>query len=61
VKFKDADLIGIPLRVTVSVRALKNGAVEVKRQSEPAPKKAELLPLATAAETIVARVREGNA
>ncbi len=26
VKFNDADLIGCPLRVTVSERALKNGA-----------------------------------
>ena len=33
VKFKDADLIGIPLRVTVSPRSLKNGGVELKRRS----------------------------
>ena len=33
VKFKDADLIGIPLRVTVSPRSLKNGGVEMKRRS----------------------------
>ncbi len=30
VKFNDADLIGLPLRVTVSERALKNGGVELK-------------------------------
>jgi len=30
VKFNDADLIGIPLRVTVSERALKNGGFEFK-------------------------------
>ena len=35
VKFKDADLIGIPLRVTVSPRSLKNGGVELKRRSSP--------------------------
>jgi len=36
VKFADADLIGIPWRVTVSARSLKNGGVELKhrRQSE---------------------------
>lgn len=33
VKFNDADLIGLPLRVTVSERALKNGGVELKLRS----------------------------
>ena len=33
VKFNDADLIGIPLRITVSERALKQGGVEFKRRS----------------------------
>ena len=33
VKFKDADLIGIPLRVTVGARGLAQGTVEVKRRS----------------------------
>jgi prolyl-tRNA synthetase len=32
VKFKDADLIGLPLRVTVSKRSLDQGGVEVKRR-----------------------------
>lgn len=30
VKFKDADLIGIPLRVTIGERGLKEGTVEIK-------------------------------
>ena len=30
VKFKDADLIGIPLRVTIGGRGLKEGIVELK-------------------------------
>jgi prolyl-tRNA synthetase len=30
VKFKDADLIGIPLRVTIGGKGLKEGIVEVK-------------------------------
>jgi prolyl-tRNA synthetase len=34
VKFKDADLIGLPVRVTVGPRALARGNVEVKRRSE---------------------------
>ena len=33
VKFKDADLIGLPLRLTVSERSLKNGGVELKPRS----------------------------
>ncbi len=35
VKFNDADLIGLPLRVTVSRRSLENGSVEFKRRGEP--------------------------
>ena len=34
VKFKDADLIGLPVRVTVGPRALARGAVEVKARSD---------------------------
>lgn len=33
VKFNDADLIGLPLRVTVSERAYKNGGLELKLRS----------------------------
>jgi prolyl-tRNA synthetase len=32
VKFTDADLIGLPIRLTVSERALKSGGVELKRR-----------------------------
>ncbi|MCB9431711.1 MAG: proline--tRNA ligase [Ardenticatenaceae bacterium] len=34
VKFKDADLIGLPWRVAVGARGLAEGGVEVKRRSE---------------------------
>ncbi|MCP4418800.1 MAG: proline--tRNA ligase [Chloroflexi bacterium] len=34
VKFKDADLIGVPWRVAVGARGLAEGTVEVKRRSE---------------------------
>lgn len=34
VKFKDADLIGIPLRITLSERSLAEGGVEFKRRTE---------------------------
>ena len=33
IKFKDADLIGIPLRITVGARHLKEGNVELKRRA----------------------------
>jgi prolyl-tRNA synthetase len=38
VKFADADLMGIPWRVTVSDRGLKENCVEVKRRSQPEKK-----------------------
>ncbi len=34
VKFSDADLVGVPWRITVSDRSLKNGGVEIKRRRE---------------------------
>jgi prolyl-tRNA synthetase len=35
-KFKDADLIGIPLRVTIGEKSLARGVVEIKWRTEPA-------------------------
>ena len=35
VKFKDADLIGFPVRVVVGAKGLANGGVEVKRRDQP--------------------------
>ena len=34
VKFKDADLLGIPVRITVGSRGVKTGTVEVKERAE---------------------------
>jgi len=34
VKFKDADLIGIPLRITIGPKSLKQGKVEIKKRWE---------------------------
>ena len=34
VKFKDADLIGFPIRVIVSERMVEEGTVEIKRRHE---------------------------
>ncbi len=51
VKFKDADLIGIPLRVVVGERGLKDGMIEVKWRHQPA---ATNIPAESAAEAIIA-------
>ncbi|HUW10553.1 MAG TPA: His/Gly/Thr/Pro-type tRNA ligase C-terminal domain-containing protein, partial [Anaerolineae bacterium] len=47
VKFNDADLIGLPLRLTLSSRSLRDGGVEVKwrGQSEREVRTLEDLPL----------------
>ncbi|MFC1988111.1 proline--tRNA ligase [Chloroflexota bacterium] len=37
VKFNDADLMGIPIRVTISPRTMEKNTVEVKRRSETKP------------------------
>ena len=34
VKFKDADLVGVPLRVTIGPKALEKGRVELRRRRE---------------------------
>jgi prolyl-tRNA synthetase len=54
VKFKDADLIGIPLRVTVGPRALERGCVEVKARAES---EVAVVPVTEAAARLVADVR----
>jgi prolyl-tRNA synthetase len=59
VKFKDADLIGIPLRVTIGAKGLAGGAIELKPRSESDPKKAELVPVEDAARVLAERVRAG--
>jgi prolyl-tRNA synthetase len=61
VKFKDADLIGIPIRVTVGSKGLASGAVELKLRTEADPKKAALVPLADAKAVIVDAVRAATA
>ncbi|MFH1662301.1 MAG: proline--tRNA ligase, partial [Chloroflexota bacterium] len=49
VKFNDADLLGIPLRVTISPRSLEKKSIELKWRSE---KKAELVSVEEAVEKI---------
>jgi len=54
VKFADADLIGIPLRVTVSKRNLKENAVELKLRTAA---DSEMVPVTRAGERIAEIVR----
>jgi len=61
VKFKDADLLGIPLRVTIGGKGLAGGNIELKPRTEPDPKKAELVPVAEAARIIGERVKSALA
>lgn len=56
VKFKDADLIGVPLRVTVGKKALAQNSVELKSRAD-GPKQAELVALDDCAKLVAARVR----
>jgi prolyl-tRNA synthetase len=56
VKFKDADLIGVPLRVIVGTKGLQKGCVEVRKRSVG---KLEEIPLAEAPQIILSTVTEG--
>lgn len=49
IKFKDADLIGIPLRLVVGSKNLADGKVELKSRRTG---EVELLPLAGAVEKV---------
>ncbi len=48
-KFNDADLLGMPLRLTISPRNLEKNGVEVKWRHE---KKAQMLPVEGIAQAI---------
>ncbi len=49
VKFNDADLLGMPVRVTVSPRSIENGGAEIKRRTS---KDAQVVALADAASAV---------
>ena len=56
VKFKDADLVGIPLRVTVGLKGLQKGCVEARRRLGG---KSVDIPLAEAPQIIQSTITEG--
>ena len=53
VKFNDADLIGIPLRIVISARTLQNNSAEVKWRREKQPVIMPLEGLANAVKKLV--------
>ncbi len=57
-KFKDADLVGVPLRVVIGERGLKQGQLELKWRWESAP---EMIPIENAAARIAELIREERA
>jgi prolyl-tRNA synthetase len=57
VKFKDADLLGIPLRVTIGPKTLAQGAVEIKTRKG---KQMELVAKDEAGEWIAGWLRDGG-
>jgi prolyl-tRNA synthetase len=54
VKFKDADLMGLPIRAVISERSLAEGKVEVKRRTE---KEKNMIPVSDAVSFIVNIIR----
>jgi prolyl-tRNA synthetase len=57
IKFNDADLLGIPLRLTISPRTLQSRSVELKWRKE---KQAVLVPLENIASKITKLIREAT-
>ena len=55
VKFKDADLLGIPVRVTIGDKNLKENKVEIKLRAESENEKFDL---AKAVEKVVSIVND---
>jgi prolyl-tRNA synthetase len=60
VKFKDADLIGIPLRIALGKKGLAEGKAEWKARSAGAKAPAELIPLGEVVARAIAAVRDGG-
>ena len=58
IKFKDADLLGIPIRVTIGKKSLAEGEVDLKLRSEP---DRSTLPLGIAAQKVAVMVRDMKA
>jgi len=55
IKFKDADLLGTPLRLTLGLRTIREGKAEMKIRSHP---ENVFIPLAEAVEQVKARIAQ---
>lgn len=53
VKFKDADLIGIPVKITIGPKALQENQVEVKKRWEKEAERVEIIKVSAYVRTIV--------
>lgn len=58
VKFKDADLLGVPVRLTLGKKSLENGGVELKLRRNKDPKQTEIVALDTAATQVFELVQQ---
>jgi len=58
VKFNDADLIGLPLRLTVGERSLGKGGAELKRRTGKADKDSVIVPLDEVVERVKSEIRD---
>ena len=58
VKFNDADLIGVPLRITLGPRGLRDGEVELKARAETEPRNAPLSEAALVAQAALAALSD---
>jgi prolyl-tRNA synthetase len=56
IKFNDADLLGMPIRITVSPRTLEKNSIEMKRRSE---KETQLVPLEGVAKGLRELISQG--
>ncbi len=54
IKFKDADLIGIPLRIVIGSKGLKDGVIELKVRGQ---KDVQKIPVAEAGDRIAAAIK----
>ena len=57
VKFNDADLLGIPVRITVGEKSLATGNVEIKLRSESESKKVALASAADEVDAVVTTLK----
>ncbi len=58
VKFKDADLLGVPLRLTVGKKSLENGGAELKLRGARDPKQSQIVALDRAAAQVFELVQQ---